>query len=61
MTSSSNRGRVAFALASALLAPVVSSPTAFAETATCASAPQAAMPVVHYRTVKVDGIDIFYR
>ena len=61
MTSSSNRSRVAFALAAALLALVVASPIAFAETATCASAPETTMPVVHYRTVKVDGVDIFYR
>ena len=61
MTSFSNRSRVAFVLAAALLALVVASPTAFAETATCASAQQTTMPVVRYRTVKVDGVDIFYR
>jgi pimeloyl-ACP methyl ester carboxylesterase len=61
MTLSSNRSRVAFALAAALLAPVVASPTAFAEMATCASPPQTTMPVVHYRTAQVDGVDIFYR
>ena len=56
MTLSSNR-RAAVALAAALLA---APPAAFAETATCAY-DQAAMPVVHYRTVKIDGVDIFYR
>jgi hypothetical protein len=58
VTSSSNR-RTAFALVAALSSAALLHP-AFAETVTCASE-QAAMPVVHYRTVKVDGVDIFYR
>jgi pimeloyl-ACP methyl ester carboxylesterase len=59
MTSLSNR-RAAFAFVAALLSSAALSQPAFAETATCASE-QAAIPVVHYRTVKVDGVDIFYR
>ena len=60
MTSSSNRRRAGFALVAALLASVAAPPLARAASATCVSE-QAAIPVVHYRTVKVDGVDIFYR
>ena len=60
MTSSSNRRRAASALAAALLASVAPPLPVHAETAACASE-QTTMPVVHYRTVKVDGVDIFYR
>ena len=59
MTSASNR-RTAFALVAALLSSAALSQTALAKTATCGSE-QLAMPVVHYRTIKVDGVDIFYR
>ncbi len=60
MTSSSNCRRAAFALAAALLASVAAPPPVHAGTVACASE-QTTIPVVHYRTVKVDGVDIFYR
>ena len=60
MTSSSNR-RAAITLVAALLSSAALSQTAFADSAACAASQQAAIPVVHYRTVKVDGVDIFYR
>ena len=47
------------ALAALLCAPMFST-ASFAAPAEC-GAQQAAIPVVHYRTAKVDGVDIFYR
>jgi pimeloyl-ACP methyl ester carboxylesterase len=55
----SHRGAV-LALAAALLFSAAPRDSAFAEPAKCGSA-QAAMPIVHYRTIKVEGVDIFYR
>ena len=59
MTLPSHR-HAAFAFVVALLSSAALAQSAFAETATCPSE-QASIPVVHYRTVKVDGVDIFYR
>ncbi|MGA9848413.1 MAG: alpha/beta fold hydrolase, partial [Roseiarcus sp.] len=59
MTSASIH-QTAFVLAATLLASVAALPRAHAETAACVSE-RAAIPVVHYRTVTVDGVDIFYR
>ena len=52
--------RAAAALVAAFLFSPMLSPSASAAPAECA-APGAAIPVVHYRTAKIDGIDIFYR
>ena len=52
--------QTAFALAAVLLASVAALPLAHAETPACVSE-RATIPVVHYRTVKVDGVDVFYR
>jgi pimeloyl-ACP methyl ester carboxylesterase len=50
--------RAALALAAALIS---STALTIAAPATARAAMQAAAPTVHYHTVKVDGIDIFYR
>ena len=59
MTSSSSR-QAAVALLAALLSSAALLPAAYAASANCGTE-HAAMPVVHYRTAKVDGVDIFYR
>jgi pimeloyl-ACP methyl ester carboxylesterase len=52
--------RAAVALLATLLSSPVLSPPASAAPAEC-GAQQAAIPVVHYRTAKIDGVDVFYR
>jgi hypothetical protein len=59
MQSSSN-ARAAFALLVTLASSATLSPAAYAASSNCGSE-QTATPVVHYHTVKVDGVDIFYR
>jgi len=50
------------ALAAALLPlGALSAPAIAGPPTEVAAAAQAAMPVTHYRTVKIDGVDIFYR
>ena len=54
--------RTTVALAAVLLSVAALPAAAVAQTRTdIAAASQTAIPVTHYRTVKVDGIDIFYR
>jgi pimeloyl-ACP methyl ester carboxylesterase len=56
------RPHIALTLTAALLASVASIVATPADAgATSIAAAQTAMPVVHYHTVKVDGVDIFYR
>jgi hypothetical protein len=54
--------RTTVALAAVLLSVAGLPAAAVAQTRTdIAAASQTAIPVTHYRTVKVDGVDIFYR
>ena len=59
MGPSANRYAAAALLAAFMYAPVLSTGSSAAP-AEC-GAQQAAAPVVHYRTAKIDDVDIFYR
>jgi pimeloyl-ACP methyl ester carboxylesterase len=59
MRPSATRRAGAALLAAFLCAPMLPA-WSFAAPAEC-GAPGAAVPVVHYRTAKIDGVDVFYR